>query len=98
MSVVVGFWRTVIGLILELPKKCVSDWMVEWDPVVAALVCWPGVGLSQFSNQQELTHLLSPAKVNQKRFSLHRVMFHSPIVRICFSLCAKISPGAPVNP
>jgi len=66
-------------------EKRVSDWLVRVDCVVAALVCWPAVGLSQFSNQQEHTHPLSPAKLNQKRFSLHRAVFHSPIVRICFS-------------
>lgn len=64
-----------------------SNWLVRVDHVVAALVCWSAVGLPQFSNQQELTHPLSPAKLNQKRLSLHRVVFHSPIVRICF-LCA----------
>ena len=83
---------------MEVREERVSDWLARVDRVVAALVCWPAVGLSQFSNQQELTHSLSPAKVNQKRFSLHRAVFHLPIVCICFSLCTKISPGAPVNP
>jgi hypothetical protein len=66
------------------------------DRVVAALVCWRR--LPHPILQQDLSHPLPPARLNQKRFSLHRTVFHSPIILIYSSSCTKFSPRAPVNP